>query len=68
MVVKGADLMSKGLASLLAKIFRKAYWTDNRIGEYGETLTERKLNLLNLFGRKGRVLRNVYIPKGNNRD
>lgn len=65
MVVKGADLMSRGLASLLAKIFRKAYWTDNRIGEYGETLTERKLNLLNLFGRKGRVLRNVYIPKGN---
>lgn len=57
--------MSRGLASLLAKIFRKAYWTDDRIGKYGETLTERKLNLLNLFGRKGRVLKNIYIPKEN---
>lgn len=57
--------MSRGLASLLAKIFHKAYWTDDRIGKYGEALTEHKLNLLNLFGRKGKVLRNVYIPKEN---
>ena len=57
--------MSRGILSSLIKIFRRSYWTDEKIGEYGETLTERKLNLLNLFGRKGRVLRNVYIPKEN---
>ena len=57
--------MSRGLLSLLGKLFRRAYWTDEKIGEYGETLTERKLNLLNLFGRNGKTLKNVYIPKPN---
>jgi len=57
--------MSRGLLSILAKLFRRTYWTDEKIGEYGETLTERKLNLLNLFGRNGKTLKNVYIPKPN---
>lgn len=41
------------------------YWTDERIGKYGEKLTERKLKLVNVFGRKGKILKNVYIPKEN---
>lgn len=35
------------------------------MGEYGEDLSEEELKLLNRFGKKGRILRNVYIPKGN---
>lgn len=41
------------------------YWTDERLGKYGEKLTERKLKLVNVFGRKGKTLKNVYIPKEN---
>lgn len=32
-------------------------------GRHGEKLTERKLNIVKLFGRNGKVLRNVYVPK-----
>lgn len=35
-------------------------------GKVGEAYTARELKLLNLLGRKGKVLRNVYIPKDNN--
>ena len=35
------------------------------IGKHGEKLTERELKLVRLFGRKGKILRNVYIPKDN---
>ena len=53
--------MSKGLIDLiLDKIFGEN-WT----GRYGEMLTERELNIVQLFGRKGKVLRNVYLPKKN---
>ena len=34
-------------------------------GKRGEKLTERELKLVKLFGRKGKILRNVYIPKDN---
>jgi len=34
-------------------------------GKYGEKLTERKLKLVRFFGRDGKILRNVYIPKDN---
>ena len=33
------------------------------LGQRGEKLTARELNLVRLFGRNGKVLRNVYIPK-----
>ena len=33
------------------------------IGARGEQLTERELKLVNLFGRKGKTLRNLYLPK-----
>ena len=35
-------------------------------GKVGEAYTACELKLLNLLGRKGKVLRNVYIPKDNN--
>ena len=35
-------------------------------GKVGEAYTAHELKLLNLLGRKGKVLRNVYIPKDNN--
>lgn len=38
---------------------------DNWKGRRGEKLTERELKLVQLFGRKGKVLRNVYLPKEN---
>ena len=37
----------------------------NLIGWTGETLTEVELLFVKLFGKKGKMLRNVYIPKGN---
>ena len=53
--------MGKGLIdSLLDHIF-DADWTGRR----GEKLTERELNLVRLFGRGGKVLRNIYVPKDN---
>ena len=48
--------MSRGFLSFLAKIFTTTRWSNETIGRYGETLTERQLHLINLFGRKGRVL------------
>ena len=34
-------------------------------GKYGEKLTARELKLVRFFGRDGKILRNVYIPKDN---
>lgn len=51
--------MSKGLIdSLLDTIFDEKW-----VGQRGEKLTERELKLVNLFGRKGKTLRNLYVPK-----
>lgn len=53
--------MSKGILDiLLDKIFDDAW-----LGKHGEKLTERELKWVQLFGRKGKVLRNVYLPKDN---
>ena len=53
--------MAKGLMDrIIDSIF-----DDDWVGKRGEKLTERELNLVKLFGRKGRTLRNVYIPKDN---
>jgi hypothetical protein len=45
---------------ILDSIFDEAW-----VGKRGEKLTERELNLVSLFGRKGRILKNVYLPKEN---
>lgn len=55
--------MGRDLADFLVDSIMDLYWTDERLGKYGEKLTERKLNLINLFGRKGMTLKNIYIPK-----
>ena len=38
---------------------------DEWVGKHGEKLTERELKWVKLFGRKGKTLRNVYLPKDN---
>lgn len=53
--------MSKGLVDIILDSIFDANWTGRR----GEKLTERELNLVKFFGRKGKVLRNIYIPKDN---
>ena len=57
--------MSKGLFDFLADTVLDLYWTDERVGKYGEKLTEKKLKLIDLFGRKGKILKNIYVPKDN---
>ena len=56
---------------MLLKLFGMAaahiadWFTDNSdsLGEYGERLTERKLRLVGMFGREGKILKNIYVPK-----
>ena len=53
--------MSKDLIDIiLDKIF-----DENWTGRRGEKLTKRELKLVQLLGRKGKDLRNVYLPKDN---
>lgn len=53
--------MAKTLLDLLFdSIFDADY-----IGRRGEKLTERELKMVSLFGRKGKTLRNLYVPKDN---
>ena len=51
--------MAKSLLDQLLDSVFDAEW----IGKRGEKLTERELRLVNLFGRRGKTLRNVYLPK-----
>ena len=60
----GKDLIDIFLDLTLQPIL-DAIFTDNFKGKYGEKLTERELKIVNLFGRKGKTLRNIYIPKDN---
>ena len=53
--------MSKGLLDLLFD----SIFDENWVGKRGEKMTERELKLVQLSGRKGKVLRNVYLPKEN---
>ena len=51
--------MAKGLFDLLLDSIFDEEW----IGRRGEKLTERELKLVNFLGRKGKTLKNIYIPK-----
>lgn len=51
--------MAKGLFDLILDNIFDNEWT----GKYGEKLTERELKFVRLLGRKGKILRNVYLPK-----
>ncbi len=53
--------MAKGLIDLILD----SIIDDDFKGRHGEKLTERKLKVIQLFGRKGKVLRNIYLPKDN---
>ena len=60
--------MAKSLLDVLvdktAKLISDSLLGTNDIGKYGEKLTERELKWVKLFGREGKILRNVYLPKG----
>lgn len=51
------------MIDLLLDILDKLIWTPDKIGQYGESLTARELKILDLFGKKGKILRNLYLPK-----
>lgn len=53
--------MAKGLIDKIIDNIFDEEW----VGRRGEKLTEKELNLVKLLGRKGKVLRNVYVPKDN---
>ncbi|MCH5278887.1 MAG: NERD domain-containing protein [Christensenellaceae bacterium] len=53
--------MAKGLIDIILDRIFDANW----VGRRGEKLTERELNFVRLFGRKGKILRNIYVPKDN---
>lgn len=54
-------MMPKGwMDKILDNIF-----TDEWVGKHGEKLTERELKIVQLFGRKGKILKNIYLPKEN---
>lgn len=53
--------MGKGLIDKIFDSIFDSEWT----GRYGEKLTAKKLKWVKFFGRKGEILRNIYIPKDN---
>jgi hypothetical protein len=57
--------MAKGLLDILADKIFDSIFTSKVSGKWGEVLTEKELLYVKLFGRKGKILRNVYLPKDN---
>ena len=53
------------MASSLIDTLLDSVFDEKWVGKRGEKLTEKELRLVSLFGRKGKTLRNVYIPKEN---
>lgn len=49
----------------LVSLLNKKLNSKERIGKRGEALTVRELELVRLFGRKGKTLQNLYLPKDN---
>lgn len=47
----------------MSKSFIDSLFTPDLTGTLGELYTHHELNLVRLFGRHGKVLRNVYVPK-----
>lgn len=50
--------------SLIDILIEKYIITNKVLGKIGEMHIENELNLVKFFGRKGKTLRNVYVPKG----
>lgn len=58
--------MPKGVVEMiLDSMFGDYFKSGERLGAYGEKLTAKELKWVNFFGRKGKILRNIYIPKEN---
>ena len=57
--------MAKGLLDLIFDPILNDIFDDSWKGKRGEKLTEKELKLVRFFGRNGKTLCNVYIPKGN---
>ena len=57
--------MAKGLLDILADKIIDSIFDSKVTGKLGEVLTEKELLYVKLFGRKGKILRNVYLPKDN---
>ncbi len=57
--------MAKGFIDIVLDALFKSIFTADWIGRRGEKLTVRWLKTLNFFGRKGQILRNLYVPKDN---
>ncbi len=53
------------MAKDLLDMILDSVFDDKWVGKHGEKLTERELKLVKLLGRKGKTLRNVYLPKEN---
>lgn len=58
--ILGLVLVCKCIEAVVIRITSDPVW----IGKRGEKLTQRELKLVYALGRKGKTLRNVYIPKG----
>ena len=57
--------MGKGLMDIAVDKLYQALGGDKLTGKLGEMLTAKELKYVQLFGRKGRILRNIYVPKDN---
>lgn len=57
--------MGKSLLDIAVDKLYEALGGDKLTGKLGELYTARELKYVQLFGRKGRILRNVYVPKDN---
>lgn len=57
--------MAKGLLDIIFDPIFDEIFDANWKGKRGEKLTEKELKWVRFFGREGKILRNVYIPKGN---
>ena len=61
--IPGRSIMAKSILDSLVDGIVDSVCDADWLGRRGEKLTARELNLVRLFGRNGKVLRNVYIPK-----
>ena len=50
---------------LLKSIIKNLFATPEAIGSRGEKMVANKLRYINFCGKRGRVLQNVYVPRGN---
>lgn len=57
--------MGKSLLEIIADKIADQIFDTEFVGKRGEKLTERELKLVEFFGRKGKTLRNIYLPKDN---